>query len=341
MISSVWNKLSSKPPEYQSQSTLQEQKRKQIASLYSYNSGVKELTAQTQYEIPCPLPKLNIYLILNLPAQFPEQPPIITVSPSVTHPWVDHTGAVIGHEKLRNWSGHGVLIGRVVKEIIQEFGARPPVKGYSAAVKEAQAQFQEGSEGRNGQPISEENNSAQAADIGGTINNASHNFYLSLIQSKSPEELRVLLENEAAFDEFFQELEPVKNALVFQQEMTNGNESLAKKNLSRKPELEELQRKLDEKHQTYMDLRNQFNEHIRMQADALQRFSSDTLITRLKAAALESDELSESVAKSFLDGNLEHDVFIREFRELRKVYHLRALRAERVQRDPGILHSMG
>ena len=57
------------------------------------------------------------------------------------------------------------------------------------------------------------------------------------------------------------------------------------------------------------------------------------MLTRLKASVYESDELSESVAQSFLDGNLDHDSFVKQFRELRKVYHLRASKLERAQQE--------
>lgn len=65
----------------------------------------------------------------------------------------------------------------------------------------------------------------------------------------------------------------------------------------------------------------------------IQRFSSATVLTRLKASVYESDELSESVAQSFLDGNIDNDSFVKQFREFRKVYHLRASKLERAQKD--------
>lgn len=48
---------------------------------------------------------------------------------------------------------------------------------------------------------------------------------------------------------------------------------------------------------------------------------------------MECDDLSESVAQSFLDGSLDHDTFVKQFRDLRKVYHLRASKVERGQRS--------
>lgn len=61
-----------------------------------------------------------------------------------------------------------------------------------------------------------------------------------------------------------------------------------------------------------------------------QRFKPETLQSKLRSAVAESDELSESVAQSFLEGKLDQDSFIRQFQDLRKVYHLREMKNERL-----------
>jgi len=81
------------------------------------------------------------------------------------------------------------------------------------------------------------------------------------------------------------------------------------------------------------DVWQQFQENDQQQQAAFNRFSMSNIITRLRAAALECDDLSESVAQSFLDGSLDHDTFVKQFRDLRKVYHLRASKVERGQRS--------
>ncbi|KAG0331459.1 hypothetical protein BG004_001654, partial [Podila humilis] len=60
------------------------------------------------------------------------------------------------------------------------------------------------------------------------------------------------------------------------------------------------------------------------------RFKPETLQSKLRSAVAESDELSESVAQSFLEGKLDQDSFIRQFQDLRKVYHLREMKNERL-----------
>ena len=112
-------------------------RRKQIASLREHSLSVRELQRDTTYEVPCTIPSTStlagytLYLIVTLPPQFPDnkQPPTIQIRPPpmVAHAWVDaRTGIIVGHDKLNNWNQH-VSLGKLVKDIIQEFQIRNPI----------------------------------------------------------------------------------------------------------------------------------------------------------------------------------------------------------------------
>jgi hypothetical protein len=60
-------------------------------------------------------------------------------------------------------------------------------------------------------------------------------------------------------------------------------------------------------------------------------------LTKLKSEVQQSEELSEQIANSFLDGEIEYDHFIKQFKEVRKVYHLRNAKVERIALNPSIL----
>ena len=66
--------------------------------------------------------------------------------------------------------------------------------------------------------------------------------------------------------------------------------------------------------------------------NALKPFSPPALRAKLETLASESEVLSETLATSFLEGE-EGDIaeFVREFRSLRKVYHVRRIRKEKWQ----------
>lgn len=63
--------------------------------------------------------------------------------------------------------------------------------------------------------------------------------------------------------------------------------------------------------------------------------------SKLRSAVAESEELSESVAQSYMDGKLDPESFIRQFRELRKVYHMREMKNERLPSTLKPLSSSG
>lgn len=130
------------------------------------------------------------------------------------------------------------------------------------------------------------------------------------------------------------------------------------RNLALEAELLELQKSTAEGHKEAIRLQKIVEEKLQQQQDALwvcfealgrcmvkrslssqanlsisapiQRFKPETLQSKLRSAVAESDELSESVAHTFLEGNLDQDSFIRQFQDLRKVYHLREMKNERL-----------
>ncbi|CAO3664936.1 unnamed protein product [Rhizopus stolonifer] len=162
-----------------------------------------------------------------------------------------------------------------------------------------------------------------------TPSNPEHATVLKLSQ----EEVEELLNNETAFDLFFQNTERIKNLKAFQEELRNGNEMLAHKNLSREEQLTNLRAEVASLDEKYKADKLEFDAKEKLQQEAFNRFSSSTVLTRLKASVYESEELSESVAQSFLDGNLNNESFVKQFREFRKVYHLRASKLEKAQKD--------
>ncbi|KAI8985295.1 hypothetical protein BDB01DRAFT_789614 [Pilobolus umbonatus] len=285
-------------------------KHQQINSLLVHNPGTVIAVEGQLYEVPVDEDK--IYLLVNLPPHFPDDPPLVTLSPSgMRHPWVDND--VIIHEGINAWTPLHSNLGLLVKDIREEFVQRPPAK------KTAQTE--------------ESYNYKPPPPIPTTPTNPE---YIA-VSKLSVEDLEEMLSNETAFEIFFHSLDRVKNLKAFQEDLRNGNETLAHKNLSREDQLIKLRTEIQGLDSDYNLLKLEFEEKERQQQEAFNRFSVATVLTRLKASVYESDELSESVAQSFLDGNLDHDTFVKQFREFRKVYHLRASKLERAQKDNDLL----
>lgn len=294
----------------------QELKRQQVNSLLAHNPTTTVVADGQMYEVALS-PEDKTFLLINLPAHFPEEPPVITLSPTgMRHPWVE--GDVIMHDALPSWQPRTSNLGFLVKEIREEFTTRPPAKKGNSETERSNSE--DGYSVRPPPPI------PAAATI-------QSNPEYSTIAKLSPEEMEELLNNEAAFDIFFESLERVKNLKTFQEELRSGNEQLAHKNLGREDQLLKLRSEVENLDSKFKLDKLEFEAKERAQHEAFNRFSSSTVLTRLKASVYESDELSESVAQSFLDGNLDNESFVKQFREFRKVYHLRASKLERAQKD--------
>ncbi|GAN04225.1 conserved hypothetical protein [Mucor ambiguus] len=266
----------------------QELKRQQINALLQQNPSTATVVDGQIYEIPLQTQE-NTFLLVNLPAHFPEEPPVITLSPTgMRHPWVE--GDVIMHDALPSWSQQSNL-GALVKDIREEFTKRPPAK--------KNEQKEDGYSARPPPPI-------PSASTSSTL---PMNPEYSAISKLSPEQMEELLSNETAFDIFFHSLERVKNLRTFQEELLSGNEQLAHKNLSKEDQLLKLRSEVENLHGQFKADKLEFEQKEKLQNEAYNRFSSSTVLTRLKASVYESDELSESVAQSFLDGNLDNDSF--------------------------------
>jgi hypothetical protein len=144
------------------------------------------------------------------------------------------------------------------------------------------------------------------------------------------------LESQYAFNKFFDNLDQVQNTKVVSEELRVGNEQLANKNLSKEPELKELQERVTALYEEHQTLRRDFDDKIREQTDAFKRFTPQHHLRQLRSAVLESDELSEQIAALFLEppspgAAQSPEMFIKQFKELRKVYHLRQAKWERVE----------
>ncbi|KAJ3045230.1 Vacuolar protein sorting-associated protein 37A [Rhizophlyctis rosea] len=324
---------------------LQELRRKQIASLSSHNLNVREVQPETQYEVTIHLPSLTLFLIVDLPPHFPDSAPTIQVKPLLRHPWLDPQGYVIGHDKLANWNQH-VSLGKLVKEISQEFTIRPPLRpanNYST--------YETGTTGPPYSPNPTSNRGLSAAGASGLPYRSPQSSPAPAassawadypdIDSKSAEELEELLNDEIAFQIYLENLSSIKGMKQVHKELMDGNESLARRNLSKKEELESLKKTLSEQQQLFQSLRAKFDTNLKAQQDEAVRFSPTYVATKLQSAQSESDELSESIAQSFLDGKIPADDFIKQYRDTRRVYHLRAAKLERLARDPQVFHGVG
>lgn len=74
-----------------------------LQKCYSYS--VKEITEDSEYEVAFKSGKNHLVLRITLGTDFPNQKPLLVVTPLVNHPWVNKSGVVTSAPGLLNVSG--------------------------------------------------------------------------------------------------------------------------------------------------------------------------------------------------------------------------------------------
>ncbi|KAF7291553.1 Phosphatidylglycerol specific phospholipase C [Mycena chlorophos] len=163
----------------------------------------------------------------------------------------------------------------------------------------------------------------------------------------SREDLEDLLSDPLYFQAIFHSLARVKALYQSQAELGMANESIAKRNLSLQEPLYKLRAETKEAFDDAKDLEARWKVVERDQREVYQRFSPQFLLMRLKHSKTAQDDASEALASAFVQQSTttggtdtpngkEVDDFIREYKELRKTYHKRAMWEDRW--SAGLVH---
>jgi len=152
------------------------------------------------------------------------------------------------------------------------------------------------------------------------------------------EDLEELLADPTYFQAIFHSLNQVKALYQGQAELGLANESIAKNNLTLQEPLYQLRSETKEALDNAKRLEARWKELEREQREVYQRFTPQFLLLRLKHSTTAQDESSETLASSFVhaspnDAAIQNgkdvDDFVKEFREMRKVYHKRVIWSDR------------
>lgn len=121
-----WLFGSSKPPKSQLPPTtaLQQQRLKQIESLRTLHN-ITEVQRDVEYRVTFNVGTSTVFLNITLPPQFPNERPVVKVSPPLHHPWVNDQMMVVGCPGINSFYMHSNL-GRVITEVLKEFSDHPP-----------------------------------------------------------------------------------------------------------------------------------------------------------------------------------------------------------------------
>ncbi|EGN98291.1 hypothetical protein SERLA73DRAFT_74519 [Serpula lacrymans var. lacrymans S7.3] len=156
----------------------------------------------------------------------------------------------------------------------------------------------------------------------------------------SREDLEDLLNDPQYFQCIFQSLDKVKALYQAQAELGMANESIANNNLCLQERLYQLRSETKDAFDDAKSLEARWKELEREQKEVYQRFNPQFLLLRLRHATTAQDDESEVLASSFVSSfsdaspstnssGKDIDQFVKEFKELRKLYHKREMWSER------------
>ncbi|KAK7205341.1 hypothetical protein BZA70DRAFT_277874 [Myxozyma melibiosi] len=178
---------------------------------------------------------------------------------------------------------------------------------------------------------------ADGSPLGGVGGGAGGQFVPASLKDKSRGDLAQLLEDDAVLTAYFEATHPASVSHREAVETLAGKiaasgtrinakeETLSSRRTTVEKQLREAQKQDDVWHAREKEM-----------YAALQPYSSSGLKARLSAATAEAEQVSEALAGSFLDmsgsssrGGLDAGQFVRDYRQVRKIFHLRKERLER------------
>lgn len=325
---------------------------KQVDSLRQYFPTLKEISKDQTYDISIVLPsRKQITLRIMLGPDFPYQAPGLQIMPAVAHRFVNEQTMMVlpqMHEKLATWNLHTNL-GKTVYEITQKLiqdqpqvlGSSGPTGTYAPGYPntgEPPPPYGMPTASTGGRPSSGGPLPTQQPPATSTTPPPTNQIRTPAIPTSFPEleqksttELTELLSNEDQFVSLYEGLDVVKTMRQLRDELRDGNEELARKNVARTAEVEELRKLLNSKKDTLGELKAALDQKIQRQQQIMQQLSPAVLVERLAEAAAVAEGESEEIASSYLDGttaDMDYKDFIKKFTEKRKLYHLRAAKKE-------------
>ncbi|KAJ3242605.1 Intermediate filament protein [Chytriomyces hyalinus] len=278
-------------------------------------------------------------LVLTLPPQFPLVAPSASIQPPLlfTHEWIVETGGpdaenfviVNGFE---HWNQH-LDLARIVAELIDGLisTARPAAASSYLSTSPPSSRVQPPAIPPKLHAVAGANSATQSPTTHQSVP-----LDITGLESKTLEELEELLADPIAFEEHLYSLPRIAEAQKLREEAARVNAEAAGKTLALQSDLFNSRESLRTTQASFLVALESYEQCCKRYDAAMLVMAPDYLLSRLRAAQSESDELGDSLVMSLLRGELPVDEFLKQYREARRVYHARSIRVERGERDARI-----
>lgn len=149
---------------------------------------------------------------------------------------------------------------------------------------------------------------------------------IASLKDKSVDELRKLLSDKDAYQQFLNSLEQVKIQTNLKDELAKENRQLAEENLQKEPRMMELRNQCRIIRTTELATANEkLNELEKQKEEMLKMNSPASLLQRIQESVNQTDEESENLHQQLLDREIDLAAFLQKYKKLRTTYHKRTL----------------
>ncbi|XP_026677205.1 vacuolar protein sorting-associated protein 37A isoform X3 [Diaphorina citri] len=304
------------------QEDLQQERWRQINTLKIFNDNVSQVTDNAEYKVDFSSGPNKFSLNVILTPDFPMVRPILKISPSINHLWVNASGdEIINAPGLLNFTRHSDL-GRVVQAVIRELQRRPPlitshvpnnVPSYNNYVPTSLT-YQNHPPYPHQSYVPQSRTDSSLPDLSG----------LSL------SELKLLDENEEYLDAYVKSLPNIQQLENVIDSLISTNESLANENLEKENKLKELTQETKEKVELLTELQCTHEMKNHQYDQLVERYSPHNIRERLLKTVNIHEEESERIADNFLDNKIDLDTFLGTYIDKRVVTHRLRAKEERL-----------
>ncbi|KXN64550.1 hypothetical protein CONCODRAFT_14311 [Conidiobolus coronatus NRRL 28638] len=163
---------------------------------------------------------------------------------------------------------------------------------------------------------------------------------LDIINNLNPDRIYTILTDEEEFEKFFQNLEPVISQKVVVQELKEGNESLAKKNIAKRDSINNLLSEVRQEREKLSSYEHKFEEDFQVQNKIMKsKFQTKPLLTELQSEKAYTDLESERICEKFLKKEINSSDFISQFIDTRKQYYVNSLKLSKFDDNLPVYHN--
>ncbi|KAJ0966657.1 hypothetical protein J5N97_023574 [Dioscorea zingiberensis] len=149
---------------------------------------------------------------------------------------------------------------------------------------------------------------------------------IARLKDKSIDELRKLLSDKEAYNQFFHSLDQVKTQVKLRDDLQRETLQLARENLEKEPRILELRNQCTIIRTTELAAaQEKLTELEKQKEELLRSYSPSALLQKLHDAMDKVDEESEVLHRQLLEKEIDLATFVQKYKKLRTIYHRRAL----------------